>query len=214
MNKIDIGIINQNGEVVDNFLLNPDIWQVSLSQPVISLVYRGYFSNQHQNTHKTKNKSEVNKTTKKARRQKGTGMARQGPRSNPHFVGGGVAHGPRGEKSSPLKINKKLKKKVLQSLLGEKLRQKEIIVLDKIILDNYKTKEAEKLFNNLPTQGNRSLIILGKNEVNKENLIQAFRNLPYLEITDSQNINVFKAISPRYLVFTQLALNEVEQRLV
>src|SRR5437868_13239815 len=106
MNKIDI--INQNGEMVDNFSLNPVIWQIPFSRKVISLACRGYFANQHQGTHKTKNKSEVRKTTKKSRRQKGTGMARQGPRSNPHFVGGGVAHGPRGEKCSPLGGNKKL----------------------------------------------------------------------------------------------------------
>ncbi|CAG8738178.1 31985_t:CDS:1 [Racocetra persica] len=210
----EIDILNQNGEIVGGFLLDPNIWQVPLLRPLISLTYRGYFSNQHQNTHKTKNKSEVEKTTKKSRRQKGTGMARQGPRSNPHFVGGGVAHGPRGEKSLPLHLNKKAKKKALQSLLGEKLRQKEIVVLDKIIFVNYKTKEAEKLLSNLPAPRTRSLIILGKNEPEKEKLIRAFRNLPYLEITDSQMLNVFTTIIPRNLIFTHSALSEIEQRLI
>ncbi|CAG8797501.1 6585_t:CDS:1 [Gigaspora margarita] len=168
MEKMEI--INQGGEIVSSFSLNPKIWQVSLSRPLISLAYRGYFTNQHQNTHKTKSKGEVNKTTKKSRRQKHTGMARQGPRSNPHFVGGGVAHGPRGEKSLPLRVNKKVKKKALQSLLSEKIRRKEIIIIEKIVLENYKTKEAEKLLSGLPVGKISSLIVLGKEEENKEKL--------------------------------------------
>ncbi|CAG8514871.1 2648_t:CDS:2 [Cetraspora pellucida] len=177
-------VINQNGDIVSSIFLNPNIWQ---------------------NTHKTKNKSEVKKTTKKWRRQKGTGMARQGPRSNPHFVGGGVAHGPRGEKKSPLVTNKKVKKKALQLLLSEKIRRKEIIVVEKIILENYKTKEAEKILVNLLNKKVSSLVILGKKEENKKELVRAFRNLPYAQITESQNINVFQVLTPRYLVFTQNA---------
>src|SRR5437773_169468 len=79
-----------------------------------------------------------------------------------------------------LGINKKLKKNVLQSLLGEKLRNKELIVVDKLELENYKTKEAEKFLNTLPTKQAKILIILAHQEENKEKIIRSFRNLPYI----------------------------------
>lgn len=93
------------------------------------------------------------------------------------------------------------------------MRQKEIIIIDKITLSNHKTKEAEQLSNTLSTKKVRSLIVLGKNEENKIKLTRAFRNLPYIKITDSQTINLSQILTPHYLIFTHLALVETEQRL-
>ncbi|CAG8507155.1 7578_t:CDS:2 [Ambispora gerdemannii] len=101
-------------------------------------------------TKKVKTKGEVTGGGDKPWRQKGTGQARQGSTRNPQWRHGGVAHGPTGRENYSLNINKKLKKKVLQSLLGEKMRNKEIIIIDKIELENYKTQVAENMLNNLP----------------------------------------------------------------
>ena len=137
-------VINQKGEVVKNFPLSSPLWQVPLSRWNVSLANRYYLFNQRQATSKTLSRGEIKGSTRKIYRQKGTGGARHGARNAPQFRSGGVAFGPTGEENYSLKINNKLKKKVLQSLLGERMRKKEIFVVNNLTFANYKTKEAEK----------------------------------------------------------------------
>ncbi|CAG8645623.1 25447_t:CDS:10, partial [Gigaspora margarita] len=153
-----VDVINSKGEVVNKFPLNSAV------------------------------KGEVSGGGIKPWRQKGTGRARSGSIRNPHFRGGGVAFGPQGVENYSLDINKKLKKKVLQSLLGEKMRKKELIVIDKLVLENYKTQEAEKFLNILPIKKTKTLIVLANQEENKEKIIRSFRNLPYLNISDKKEL--------------------------
>ena len=207
-------IINQKGEVVNNFQLNSPIWQVPLSRWNVSLANRYYSFNQRQSTSKVKSRGEIKGSTRKIYRQKGTGGARHGARNAPQFRSGGVAFGPTGEENYSLKINNKLKKKVFQSLLGERMRKKEIFVVDNLTFDNYKTKEAEKFFNTLPIKKSKTLLVLASAEENKAKIIASFRNLPYVNISDSKLFNSSQLLSPRYLLFTHSALIETEQRLI
>lgn len=208
-----VEVINQKGEVVKSFPLSSPLWQVPLSRWNVSLANRYYLFNQRQATSKTLSRGEITGSTRKIYRQKGTGGARHGARNAPQFRGGGVSFGPRGEENYSLKLNKKLKGKVLQSLLGEKMRKKEIVVVDNLALDNYKTKEAEKFLGVLPTKKVKTLMVLANNEENKEKIMCAFRNLPYINITDSKSINTSQLLSPKYLIFTHSAITETEQRL-
>jgi len=107
-----------------------------------------------------------------------------------------------------------MKKNVLQSLLGEKMRNKELIVVDKLTLENYKTKEAEKFLNILPTKEAKTLLILAHQEENKEKIIRSFRNLPYISISSSKSISPSQALSSHYLIFTHSAFSEIEKRLI
>ncbi|CAI2161748.1 1311_t:CDS:2 [Funneliformis geosporum] len=140
-----------------------------------------------------------------------TGRARSGSIRNPQFRGGGVAFGPTGEENYSLSINKKMKKKVLQSILSEKMRDKKIIVVEKINLDNYKTKAATRFLDILPTKKNKLLLVLANNEENKKEIIYSFRNLPYVSITDSKLMNTSQMLSPNYLLFTHTAFAETEK---
>src|SRR5581483_5684018 len=110
-------------------------------------------------------------------------------------------------------INRKFKKKVLQSILSEKMRNKEIIVVEKINLNNYKTKEAVIFLDTLPTKKNKTLLILASDEENKEKIICSFSNLPYINIVDSKSINALQVLSPNYLLFTHASFTETEKRL-
>jgi large subunit ribosomal protein L4 len=208
-----LNIVNQKGETVSFFSLNPELWQLPLSRSNISLTNRYYLANQRQGTKKTKSKGEVSGGGRKPWKQKGTGRARQGSIRAPQFRGGGIVFGPRGEENYSLNINQKTKKKVLLSLLSEKIRKQEVIVIDKILLENHKTKEDEKLLTNLLGKKTHSLIVLGNNEENKEKLKNAFRNLPYIKIADSKSINLLQALPSTCLIFTNLALLETEKRL-
>jgi large subunit ribosomal protein L4 len=209
-----IDIVNQKGELINNFQLNSFFREIPLSHWNISLVNRYYLANGRQGTKKTKSKGEVSGGGRKPWRQKGTGRARQGSIRAPQFRGGGTTFGPRGEENYSLDINKKVKKKVFQTLLGEKIRQKKIVVIDKIMLAIPKTKEAVKILDALPMKNGKKLIILGKDEDNKKTIIRAFRNLPGLEIIESHILNARQVISFTYLVFTYLAFTEIEKRLI
>src|SRR5688572_25837269 len=132
MEQKQIEVINQSGQVINSLQLPALIADASFSPLQVSLVYRSYQANQHQNTKKVKSRGEVSGSTRKIYRQKGTGGARHGARYAPQFRGGGVAFGPTGEKSGSLKINQKFKKKVLYSVIGEKLQQKQVRVIEQI----------------------------------------------------------------------------------
>lgn len=208
-----VEVINKKGEVVNNLSLNSTIWSVPLSNWNVSLTNRYYLFNKRQSTRKTLKRGEVVGSTRKIYKQKGTGGARHGAITAPQFRGGGVAFGPTGQENYSLKINKKLKKQVFQSLLGEKMQKKQLIVIDNLNLDNYKTKEAEKFLAILPNKKAKTLLVLANKEENKEKITAAFRNLPYINITDSNSLNSNQLLSPKYFLFTSSALVETEQRL-
>jgi len=208
-----VEIINKKGEVVNSFQLNSPLWQVPLSRWNVSLVNRHYLFNQRQGTSKTLSRGEITGSTRKIYRQKGTGGARHGARNAPQFVGGGVSFGPRGESNFSLKVNKKLSKKVLQSILGERMRKKEILVVDNLNFDNYKTKEAEKFLHVLPVKKVKTLMVLSENDENKQKIICAFRNLPYINITNNKLLNTYELLSPKYVIFTHSALTQIQERL-
>jgi large subunit ribosomal protein L4 len=208
-----IEIINNKGKVVKNITPNSDLWQTPISPKNVSLSNRCYLANQRQGTKKTKQKGEVSGGGIKPWRQKGTGRARSGSIRNPQFRGGGVVFGPTGEENYSLNVNKKFKKNVLQSLLREKLENKELLIIDKIVLENYKTKEAEKLLETILSKKTKTLIILADEEENKAKISNSFRNLPYVNLSSSKTINSHQALYSEKLIFTQSAFSEIEARL-
>src|SRR4051812_43857335 len=130
---MEINIINQNKENVGNLPLD-EIWQSPYSIQVVSLAIRAYLANQRQGTSKVKKRGEVEGSTRKIYRQKGTGGARHGARYAPQFRGGGIAFGPSGEKNYQIQVNKKVKKRALQSILSKKMENKKVIIIKAINL--------------------------------------------------------------------------------
>ncbi|CAG8498329.1 2349_t:CDS:2 [Cetraspora pellucida] len=183
-----IEVINHKGEIVSKQPLNNKIWKSQFSR-------------------------EVEGVDEKPHPQKGTGRARSGSPYNPQNRGGGITFGPTGQENRSLDINKKFKQSVFQSLLGEKMRKKEIIIVDKIAFANYKTKEAEKFLDFLPVKKSSILLVLSNKEENKEKIIYSFRNLSYIEVSNSKLVNFSQVLSSNYLVFTHSAFSEIEKRL-
>ena len=93
------------------------------------------------------------------------------------------------------------------------MKNQQLIIIDKLEFDNYKTKEAEKLLNILPTKAVKTLLVLAQQEENKVKIIRSFRNLPYVNISDSKLVNSQQILYPNYLIFTQSAFSEIEKRL-
>lgn len=209
----EINIINQKQEIVGNLPLNSEVWQSPYSAHAVSLVVRSYLANQRQATSKVKNRGEVKGSTRKIYRQKGTGGARHGSRYAPQFRGGGISFGPTGQENYHCQINKKVRKKALQSVLSKKNEKGEIIVIDKINLSECKTKEANKFLTQLKLNEKKVLIIFSTQESKNEETKRAFRNLPKIAMTNSKIVNTYSLTNHSILLFTQEAFSETEKRL-
>ncbi len=158
---------------------------------------------------KTKQKNEIIGSTAKIYAQKGTGNARHASRKAPIFVGGGVAHGPKGQSNyKTRKLNKSEKKLSIASLITEKSKLKDLIIFNDFITEIKKTKEM----NNILTKFNakNSLLILDKNS--KDKIDKSIRNIPNVKSTDINHFSAFDIVKHKKLIFTESSIKELEKR--
>tara|TARA_B100000900_G_scaffold412165_1_gene433388 strand:- start:76 stop:699 length:624 start_codon:yes stop_codon:yes gene_type:complete len=158
---------------------------------------------------KTKQKNEIIGSTSKIYAQKGTGNARHASRKAPIFVGGGIAHGPKGEKNYKYrKLNKNERKLSVASLLSDKRNNSNLIVMSDFKNEINKTKEMNKILSKL--HANNSLIILDK--TSKEKISKSLRNLPNIKTTDINHFSAFDIIKFKKVIFTETSVKELEKR--
>ena len=158
---------------------------------------------------KTKQQNEVSGPTSKIYAQKGTGNARHASRKAPIFVGGGVAHGPKGELAyKKRKLNKSEKKLSIASLISEKNKHKNLVILSDFISEIKKTKEMCNILKKLEISN--SLIILDKSSKNK--IEKSIRNIPNIKVTDINHFSAFDVVKFKKIVFTESSVKELEKR--
>ena len=158
---------------------------------------------------KTKQKNEIIGSTSKIYAQKGTGNARHASRKAPIFVGGGVAHGPKGQNNHKIrKLNKSEKIASIKSLLTEKNKLKRLVVINNFDKQINKTKEMFKIIKSLNLEN--SLMIFDKNS--KENIYKSSRNIPNLKLTDVNHFSAYDIVKFKKLVLTEGSLKEIEKR--
>ena len=158
---------------------------------------------------KTKQKNEIIGSTSKIYAQKGTGNARHASRKAPIFVGGGVAHGPKGESNYKIrKINKSEKKKSIFSLITEKNNKKNLMIFSDFVSKINKTKEMNKILEKFDAKN--SLIILDKSS--KEKIIRSVKNIPNIKVTDVNHFSSFDVIKFKKIIFTETSMRELEKK--
>ena len=158
---------------------------------------------------KTKQQNEVSGPTSKIYAQKGTGNARHASKKAPIFVGGGVAHGPKGRLSyKKRKLNKSEKKNSIASLMSEKIQNKNLLVLNDFSSEIKKTKEMNTILKKFEISN--SLIILDKSSKGK--VEKSIRNIPNLKVTDVNHFSAFDLIKFKKIVFTESSVKELEKR--
>jgi len=175
---------------------------------------RVYLSNQRKARAKTKNRSEVRGSTKKIWAQKGTGRARHGDMRAPIFVGGGIAHGPRGEQNYKLRLTKKMRKLATKTILSLFLTNKSILAVkdfDKIIP---KTKKALGLITGLKAKDK----VLSKSKKigiiisdSSQNIKRAFKNLPFISVFSSKSLSTYQLSRQGFLIFSKKSLDELNK---
>ena len=158
---------------------------------------------------KTKQKNEIIGSTSKIYAQKGTGNARHASRKAPIFVGGGVAHGPKGQNNYKFrKINKSEKKKGITSLITEKNNEKNLIIFSDFKTEITKTKEMNKILEKFKAKN--SLIILDKSS--KEKIIRSVKNIPNIKVADVNHFSSYDVIKFKKIIFTETSMRELEKK--
>ena len=160
---------------------------------------------------KTKQQNEVKGSTSKIYAQKGTGGARHASRKAPIFVGGGIAHGPKGELAyKKRKLNKSEKKLSVASLITEKNSNKDLLIFSDFNNEIKKTKEMYKIINKFEITN--SLIILDKKS--KDKIEKSIRNIPNVKTTDVNHFSAFDIVKYKKLIFTESSIKELEKRYI
>tara|TARA_A100000164_G_C21731303_1_gene687708 strand:+ start:33 stop:656 length:624 start_codon:yes stop_codon:yes gene_type:complete len=203
LDKLSIEGKKESIEVLDKIFL------AKINNRLVSSVLYKTNANYKGRHAKTKQQNEVSGPTSKIYAQKGTGGARHASRKAPIFVGGGVAHGPKGELAyKKRKLNKSEKKLSIASLITEKNKSKNLLILNDFNNEIKKTKEMNSIIKKLEISN--SLIILDKNS--KEKIEKSARNIPNVKVTDVNHFSAYDIVKFKKIVFTESSVKELEKR--
>ncbi|MBU1146313.1 50S ribosomal protein L4 [Patescibacteria group bacterium] len=201
-------VYNMNGEVVGEEKLDAALFEVETKEGLVHQAVVAQMANRRQVLAHTKNRGEVRGGGIKPWRQKGTGRARHGSIRSPLWVGGGVTFGPRNDRNFHQKINKKMKRKALLMCLSDRAKDEKIILLDKLELENFKTKKFLEVLNKLPNKEKKTLLVLADND---KKIIKSAANLSYLKTLESVNLNVVDVLNYEYLMLPVATLKAVQE---
>jgi large subunit ribosomal protein L4 len=194
-----------SGQQVDEIELRPDIFEAPINVPLMHQALVRQLANARLGTHKTKTRGEVNRTTAKWYRQKGTGRARHGSRNAPIFVGGGIAHGPK-PRSYEQRMPKKMRRAALRSALSVKAGQQQIVVVDHLELPEPKTREMREVLTRLNVGENALILLPGRNEMVEKSV----RNLPKVKALHASYLNIRDLLQYEKVVMPLGALQVIE----
>ena len=185
------------------------MFDADYNEPIIHQVVVTIHNSARQGTKFTLTRSEVNASKKKIYRQKGTGGARHDERSAPQFDGGGVVFAPKPRDFSQ-KINKKMRDIAFSSALSQKIRQNEVVILDKIEFKDNKTKSASEFLKTFGLNKRTLIVTDGKDE----NAIKSTNNIQKVACVDAMLLNVAEIVENTFLVFTKSAIKKLEEAYV
>ena len=201
-----VKVFNMQAEEVGQVNLPDELFAVEYNEPLIHEVVVAYNANQRQGTKSTLTRSEVRGHAKKPWRQKGTGRARQGSTKGPQWRGGGIVFAPKPRDFSK-KVNKQNKRYALLSAISEKIRQNQVVVLDKFAFAEPKTKQAKAFLDAFKFEGK----VLVVNDVNDKNIKLSTANIPSLSIEEAGDLNAYEILANKVVVLTQSAIKQIEE---
>lgn len=208
---MELKVYNINGNDTGRTIsVSDSLLGVEPNDHAIWLDVKQYLANQRQGTHKSKERSEVSGSTKKLKRQKGTGGARAGDTNSPTIVGGGRAFGPRPRDYS-FKLNKKVKRLARISALTYKAKEDKLIVVEDFSFEAPKTKNMIKLMSALNLREKKSLFVLN----NQDNfVILSARNIGNVSVTDAKSVNTYELLRAKNVIFSETAIKELENLVI
>lgn len=201
-----VTVFDMNGKKVSDIELSEGIFDIKPNVSAMHLCVLNYLANQRQGTQSTLTRAEVRGGGRKPWRQKGSGRARQGSIRSPQWAHGGVAHGPK-PREYGIDINKKVKRLAIKSALSTKSQAEELVVLDRLAMEEIKTKEIIKVLAALQT-GKKTLIVLPeKNDI----VYRSARNIPGVKTSLITTLNVYDILNCDTLLVLQDAVTKIEE---
>lgn len=205
---MQVEVLNISGKKTTKKVdLSDSIFAIEPSEHSIYLDVKHYLAAQRQGTHKSKERAEISRTTKKLKRQKGTGGARAGSMKSPLFIGGGRAFGPR-PRNYDFKLNKKVKVLARASALTFKAKDNAITVLEDFNFDAPKTKNYIDLMKNLNLSDKKTLLVLGG--LNK-NVYLSSRNLQGTKVVNASDLNTYDIMNAQTLILSESSVKVLEE---
>ena len=200
---MNLSVINKDGQNTGRTVSLPEsIFAIDPNEHAVYLDVKHHLANQRQGTHKAKERAEIARTTKKLKKQKGTGGARAGSMKSPVFVGGGRIFGPR-PRDYDFKLNKKVKDLARKSVLSAKASEGKIALMEMVSLESPSTKEFSKILKAMSMDGRKSVFYTsGVND----NFYRSGRNLPSVTILPVQNVSTYDLINSDMVVFEEGAV--------
>ena len=196
----------ETGRKVD---LSDDVFGIEPNEHAIYLDVKQYLAHQRQGNHKSKDRAEIAGSTRKIKKQKGTGTARAGSIKSPVFRGGGRIFGPR-PKDYTQKLNKNVKRLARKSALSQKTKAKSLVVVEDFNFEAPKTKDFVSFLTSLGIENNKSLVVLGGAN---DNVYLSSRNLERSEVINSSELNTYKIVNANSVVLTESALEGIQSNL-
>jgi len=205
---MEIKVLNKEGKATAKKVsLTKDIFAIEPNDHAIYLDVKQYLANQRQGTHQSRERGDIAGSTRKIKKQKGTGTARAGSIKNPLFRGGGRVFGPR-PKSYSFKLNKKLKVLARKSALTYKAKEDSILVLDDLTFKTPKTKDFVSVLKNLKIDGDKSLFVTSEKD---QNTLLSSRNLKNSKVITADKLNTYDILYSHKLIISENAFVQIEK---
>jgi large subunit ribosomal protein L4 len=205
---MEIKVLNKEGKATAKKVsLTKSIFAIEPNDHAIYLDVKQYLANQRQGTHQSRERADISGSTRKIKKQKGTGTARAGSIKNPLFRGGGRVFGPR-PKSYSFKLNKKLKVLARKSALTYKAKEDSILVLDDLSFKTPKTKDFLSVLKNLKIDGDKSLFVTSEKD---KNTFLSSRNLKNAKVITADKLNTYDILYSHKLIISENAFDQIEK---
>ena len=206
---MEIKVLNKEGKVTTKKVkLSQSIFAIEPNDHAIYLDVKQYLANQRQGTHQTRERGEIIGSTRKIKKQKGTGTARAGSIKNPLFRGGGRVFGPR-PKDYGFKLNKKLKVLARKSALSYKAKNNNIMILEELSFKSPKTKDFVSVLKNLNIDGEKSLFVTSQKD---DNTLLSSRNLSNTKVITAEMLNTYDILHSDKLIISDKAFIQLEKQ--
>ena len=207
---MDIKVLNLEGNKSQNLKISNDLTGLKVNNRLLKYVIDWQINHSKKRLAKTKQRNEVVGSTRKIYAQKGTGGARHASRKAPIFVGGGIAHGPKGDNYKIKKINKKIRKIALAQSISKKNMNKELYIFEDIKKEIKKTK----IFNNFLIKNKLNNVLIVSDKETHKNIFKSVRNIRDVKLIIDEGANLYDLFKFKNVLFTETSIKNIQKRLI
>jgi large subunit ribosomal protein L4 len=207
---MDIKILNLEGKKSQDLKISNDLMGLKVNNRLLKYVIDWQINHSKKRLAKTKQRNEIVGSTRKIYAQKGTGGARHASRKAPIFVGGGIAHGPKGDNYKIKKINKKIRKTALAQSISKKNTNKELYIFEDIKKEIKKTK----IFNNFLIKNKLNNVLIVSDKETHKNIFKSVRNIRDVKLIIDEGANLYDFFKFKNVLFTETSIKNIQKRLI